>query len=239
VISLMNYADHRYSHSQRLNSLSGLHVGKFDRLVSFGPRDIDGEFRQRHERILRLSRGGGLWLWKPYFILRRLNEMADGDLLFYCDAGACFIRRVAPLADLLERVRQDVLPFELDHPERVWSKRDALVLMQCDQPQFAEARQRLGGFSLWRASPRSRALAEELLSLARDERLLTDTPNTCGLPNYPGFVEHRHDQSLFSLLTKKHGLKAYRDPSQWGNRARGRHPESTYDQLIWLTRFRF
>ena len=25
-------------------------------------------------------------------------------------------------------------------------------------------------------------------------------------PNYPGFNEHRHDQSIFSLLTKKHGL---------------------------------
>lgn len=239
MITLMNYADRQFARSQQLNSLSGRHVGKFDRVLSYGPRDIDAEFRRRNERTLRQGRGGGYWLWKPYFILRTLHEMADGDVLFYCDSGSCFVRRVAPLAEVFERTGQDVLPFELDHRERVWSKRDAFVLMQCDDPRFTEERQRLGGFSLWRVSPRSRALAQELLALAEDERLLTDVPNTCGLPNYPGFVAHRHDQSLFSLLTKKHGLRACRDPSQWGNRVKPRYPESTYGQIIWLTRFRF
>jgi len=29
----------------------------------------------------------GYWLWKPYIVLAALKrEMADGDLLFYCDA---------------------------------------------------------------------------------------------------------------------------------------------------------
>jgi hypothetical protein len=159
MIALLNYADRHFKRSQRLNSLSGRYVGKFDRVLSFGPGDIDAEFRQRHERILRQPRGGGYWLWKPYFILRALNEMADGELLFYCDAGACFIRRVLPLARVFERMAQDVLPFELELREGTWCKRDAFVLMQCDSPRFVEGRQRLGSFSLWRASPKSRALA--------------------------------------------------------------------------------
>ena len=47
------------------------------------------------------------------------------------------------------------------------------------------------------------ALADEWLRCARDERLITDAPNRCGLPNHPAFRAHRHDQSIFSLRCKK------------------------------------
>ena len=33
---------------------------------------------------------------------------------------------------------------------------------------------------------------------------IDDTPSI--IPNYPNFKEHRHDQSIFSLLTKKYNL---------------------------------
>jgi len=29
------------------------------------------------------------------------------------------------------------------------------------------------------------------------------------------FIDHRHDQSIFSLLFKKHGLKPFKDPTQY------------------------
>ncbi len=38
------------------------------------------------------------------------------------------------------------------------------------------------------------------------------------------------------LLTKRYGLAAYRDPSQWGNDLREEYPASCYGQLIELTR---
>jgi hypothetical protein len=43
------------------------------------------------------------------------------------------------------------------------------------------------------------------MELVRQVRLITDLPSTCGLPEFPDFKSHRHDQSLFSLLYKKHG----------------------------------
>jgi hypothetical protein len=41
--------------------------------------------------------------------------------------------------------------------------------------------------------------------------------NVCGLPNYPGFEDHRHDQSVLSLLARKHGIATRPDVSQWGD----------------------
>ena len=72
----------------------------------------------------------------------------------------------------------------------------------------------------------------EWLRHAQDERNLTDAPNQCGLPNYPGFVEHRHDQSILSLLGRREGVAVVGDISEWGNSYRA--PE--LPQIIACTR---
>jgi hypothetical protein len=46
----------------------------------------------------------------------------------------------------------------------------------------------------------NRRFVEMWLDACTDARVLTDAPNTCGQPNLPGFVEHRHDQSVLSVL---------------------------------------
>jgi hypothetical protein len=236
VIVLLNYANWRFQESQAKNSATGREIGGFDRVHSYGPQDIDRQFASKHRLILRQRRGGGYWLWKPYFIHRTLAELADGDLLFYCDAGAHFVASIQPLTELCERVRQDVIPFELPFRESDWTKRDAFVLLGCDSPPFTDTPQRLASFSLWKKTTGSMLLARQWLELAQDERVLTDLANQCGLPNYPGFQGHRHDQSLFSLLTKKHGLQAFRSPARHGRESANEYLESNYGQIIEHTR---
>ncbi len=58
-------------------------------------------------------------------------------------------------------------------------------------------------------------IAEDL-QYAQDERMITEQENTQGLENYPDFVAHRHDQSIWSLMSKKYHIKRFRDPSQFG-----------------------
>ena len=233
---LINYANREFRKSQAKNSSTGLRVGGFDDVRSFGPEDIDPQFLAKNRHILSQERGNGYWLWKPYFIERALSSLADGDILFYSDSGAHFVASIDPLIELCTRDRQDVIVFELHYPEREWTKRDAFVLAGCDTPQFTDTPQRLASFSLWRRSPASLAVAREWLDLAQDERLLTDVDNQMGLPNYPGFREHRHDQSLFSLVTKKHGLQAYRHPGQQGLAFIKAYPNSPYGQILQHTR---
>jgi len=41
-----------------------------------------------------------------------------------------------------------------------------------------------------------------------DERIASErNQNTCGLPNLPGFVEHRGDQSILTNLSIKYDIK--------------------------------
>lgn len=230
---LINYANSLYSSSQKLNSKTGLQVGLFDKVISYSPKDIDKKFYKKNEHILKQRRGGGYYLWKPYFIKKSLEKLEDGDFLFYCDSGAYFHSPIYPIINISLKTGQDIIPFELTLIEKIWTKRDAFVLMDCDNTKYTDSNQRLAGFILFRKSKFTLNFVDEYLFYAQDERIITDNENTCGLPNYPEFKNHRHDQSIFSLLTKKYDLEAYRDPSQWGNDCRKIYPNSDgYDQLI-------
>jgi hypothetical protein len=235
---LINYADASFRRSQQLNSETGMRVALFDKFVSYAPRNIDTDFLRKNSRILSQQRGSGFWLWKPYFIKKSLELIGDGDFLFYCDAGAYFIAPIDPLIDVAVQSGQDLIAFDVGFVEKIYTKRDAFILMDCDSPRYSESIQRLGGFCLWKKSEFTKHLVDEYLHYAQDERIITDIDNTLGRPNYEGFREHRHDQSIFSLLTKKYDLAAHRDPSQWGNEARALYPASNYGQLIDLTRAR-
>lgn len=57
----------------------------------------------------------------------------------------------------------------------------------------------------------------ELLEWSQNENILTDTPNITG-ENYPTFKDHRHDQSVLSLMAHKYNIKLEIDPSEWGNK---------------------
>jgi hypothetical protein len=52
------------------------------------------------------------------------------------------------------------------------------------------------------------------LELAQDDKILCDNANST---EDPLFIAHRHDQSIFSLLCKKHRISPHRDPSQYGD----------------------
>ncbi len=235
---LVNFANDHFLQSQELNSRSGLGIAGFDEVRSYHLCDIDADFRRRSQHILDCPRGAGYWLWKPYFIQQTLAELSPGDVLFYWDSGAEFIAPIEPLIRLCADFAQDVVHFELCGLEKHWTKRNAFLLLDCDTPEYAETKQRLASFILIRKSHFSDEFVGQHLAYCQDERMITDLENQLGYPDYEGFVEHRHDQSVLSLLSKKHRLKAFRDPSQWGNTCRQHYPESSYPQLINLTRRR-
>lgn len=235
---LLNYADELFKKAQSLNSRTAIEVGGFDRIVTCAPEDMDSRFRYRNRHILSAEHGNGFWLWKPYFVFHTLRNLRNDELLFYCDSGSYFVESIVPLGEILMAQDHDAIVFELTHREGCWTKRDAFVGLGCDTPKYFESKQRLGGFHLWRKTRNSLELAADWLKAACDPKFITDQRNVLGSPNLEGFQKHRHDQSLLSLLSKKAGLPAYRDPSQFGNPVKANYPNSPYPQLIELTRAR-
>jgi len=145
--------------------------------------------------IMRQRRGAGYWLWKPYIILDVLEQVPDGTIVLYSDAGASYISNPAPLLSLAQT--RDIVLFDNRLPswtQRMWTKRDCFVLRDADSPAHWDRRQLDAAFQLYRAGPRARAFVAELKEACKEPRALTDLPNTCCLPNFAEFCEHRHDQ---------------------------------------------
>ncbi|HEY2825955.1 MAG TPA: hypothetical protein VGJ04_00015, partial [Pirellulales bacterium] len=141
-----------------------------------------------------------------------------GDVVVYSDSAIEFIADIHPLIEICLQGSGPMLFQTHDHLNIAWTKRDCLIGMDCDTPRFHRTQQLMGGLQIYRRCETSSEFVQSWLSYCFQEHLLTDSPNTCGLPNYPEFVEHRHDQSVLSLLAEKWRLPIYRDPSQWGNR---------------------
>jgi hypothetical protein len=83
--------------------------------------------------------------------------------------------------------------------------------MGCDAPRYWTARQVQATFSLWSGKAAMEFLSE-WLRWCRDRRCITDDQNECGLPNLPGYVEHRHDQSILTNLCIRRGVAAPSTP---------------------------
>ena len=130
--------------------------------------------------------------------VRGRDLIAAADLVIYADSGST-VR--GPLDALAASIgERDGLLFWNDYPNWMHVKRDGFVLTDTDSPKYHQARQLDAAFLLLRNTPRTRAFVARWLAQCQDPRQLTDQPNTCGRPNLPGFVGHRHDQSVLTLL---------------------------------------
>ncbi len=220
-VYLVNFATPNFYKAQRKLNKSALRFG-VDQCISYNQRLLKKTgLYPKNRAILDQKRGAGYWLWKPFIILETLRSAEDDDIVIYSDSGAEVIAPLDPLVALCQQ-KGGILLFNVHIPNNkhtniMWTKRDCFVLMDADEPRFHNAEQIAGSPQLYQKNPRSIAFVKEWLDYCTDERVLTDIPNRCGLDNYAEFKDHRHDQSVLSLLAVRHKVETFRDPSQFGN----------------------
>lgn len=201
----INYAHGRYLQSQQHCCITALKNG-FDITRPYGISNLDPSFIKDNSYTFSQERGAGYWLWKPYLILNTLQLMGESDWMMYTDSGMHFVRN--PWEWILseeEKIQEKgIATFGECGKNRQFTKRDTFVLMGMDDPKYTDSNQRTASVFVCKKTPFSLAFVEEWLAYAKDPRILTDIPNTQGLSNYPEFRDHRHDQSIMSLLCIKH-----------------------------------
>ena len=208
-IVAISYADDKFVKQLKINKLTAINIGKVDEYFYYKPDDIDLHFKKKNEDILSRKRGGGYWLWKPYFILKTLRDKLNiGDYLIYTDAGVLYLDKVEKLIKFMISNNEDIWTIRTIFLEKQYSKRDAFILLDADSPIYTDTFQYIATIQIYKKSNISENFLEKLLNYSEDKRIITDDPNTQGLPNYDGFIENRHDQTILSLLTKKFRLSS-------------------------------
>jgi len=156
------------------------------------------------------KRGYGYWLWKPYLIKKHMDLLNDGDILLFLDCGCEIdIREKFWIYECIEKVKTYKIVGTFTSIERDWNKMDLIDKLQMNNDSFLNTDQRQGGVNLFLICNETRKLVNEWYDLACDYHNIDDSPSI--LTNLPSFKEHRHDQSIFSLLTKKYNLYCLND----------------------------
>ena len=207
----INYSDDNFLTQQKYALKMALSNGCFDYVNGYNKKDIDNQFNKKYKNILNVKKGGGYWLWKPYFINKKLSEIKYGDYLFYSDSGAFFLRDVNFLIKELENEEQDVMAFENPFLELQWTKKELFINMQCNDTSIKNSNQLRAGLILIKKTNFSISFFKEYLRYATIDNNITDYMY---LKQDINFIEHRHDQSIFSLLYKKNKLHLFVDPTQ-------------------------
>lgn len=156
------------------------------------------EFIKKNPRIF------GYGLWKPIVIKQFLELNSNIEFVVYLDAG-CELRidsaslgtwnyYVSTLKDF------DCLTFDTGHPEKNWTKIELIDFLNPTLAQI-ESNQLASGVFLMR---RKFALSfcEEWSSVMQEQNYYFVTDELDRKIQGESFREHRHDQSVFSLLIK-------------------------------------
>jgi len=229
---LCSYANKRYLKSLRSLEKTAIEIGKVDKVCAYTREWLETtDFYKKNIYILNMPRGNGYWIYKPYIILKTLESMEEGDIVMYTDAGITPLQNLQSLYDLAD-IHEKIIFQNAGHNNKTWTKRDCFVIMNCDEKKYWDGMQVTATFSLWKKTIKNIDFLNEWQRYLRDVRIVTDEPNMCGLPNFIEFKDHRHDQSVLSLMAIKYNIELFRDPGQFGIPLKDKFPNSTYEQLF-------
>lgn len=181
----------------------------FDQVKLFTLEDLkkDNLFWNKHKDfILSNQKGFGYWIWKPYIIKKLLDKINNNDILLYLDSG-CEIdcKEKEYFEYCLNCVNKDLIVGTLGKTIVEEScKMDLLLYLDMNQEKYLKSKMHQAGANLILACKETRKLVDEWFKLCENYNLINDSPSIN--KNINEFKEHRHDQSIYCLLTKKYNL---------------------------------
>lgn len=209
--TFISFADRRFKDVLLRIQKQAQNIHFFDEVEIYTEESLDADFRFKYKKQLTPKvRGFGYWCWKSYIIKKKLENLPEGSHLYYIDAGCHInpngIKRLQEYDKLLENTPHGILAFYTEHPERQYTKGDVFEyfgIRKCDE--IVNSNQIIGGIVLIRKCKESVNLIDEWVDAwQKDFTLIDDSPSQSA--NFSDFIEHRHDQSLFSCLCKLKGI---------------------------------
>lgn len=204
-IVFLSFANKKYGSAleQIKKSVAGF---GFDEVRLMTENDLPADIQKKMNAKV-YHRGYGYWRWKPYLVMAALNQLQEGDILVYSDAGNRWNDAGKSTFDqYISSLKQEdcsFLVFSQPFLEKDWTKGDIFkALSLTDDMEKAMSLQLWAGCFMVRKSKESTETVRSWNHYVNEtEDLVTD--KVSHYPNFVGFQENRHDQSVFSLLVKQ------------------------------------
>lgn len=164
--------------------------------------------------ILENKRGFGYWIWKPFLVSDTLKRLKENDALLYADGGCALnsagAERLLQYVDMA-RASNGLLLFHVPMSETLYSKIDTIRRILPTVPIEELGQQRIGTAFVVINTKETRRFFQHVLKIATEHsyHFLDDSPSTAS--ETPDFIDHRHDQSIMSLLSKHYNYSSIPD----------------------------
>ena len=183
----------------------------FDKIIGFNEDHLknDSEFWSKHSNFIESNKKGyGYWIWKPYLIMKVLEKMEENDILLYCDSG-CEIstEKKNDIDNFLKIVETDkIIMSHAYHNENTHTKMDLIHFLDMNSSRYLDSKQHQATAICIKKCNEIYHLVKAWYEICcmQNYHFIDDSPSN--LENINEFEQHRHDQSILSLLTKKYNL---------------------------------
>lgn len=224
-VHFLTFATFNFSNALRRITREAFSFAKFTNIHSINESILkqDTEFWSTHQSFIESNpRGFGYWIWKPYLLLKIVKQAQDGDIVVYADSGCTLYNTKAAYEkfDLytqkLQTSKLGIMAFSNVNEwarERWLTKMD--VLHKLNAEHLLHTRQINATVIFIRKCDTSLTILQKWYDLCCDYSNIDDTQST--IPNHPEFDDHRHDQSVFSILCKLYGIEWFHDDTDQNN----------------------
>jgi len=167
-------------------------------------------------------RGYGYWFWKPLIIKKFLLSLKKNEILNYVDVGSHInldgFDRLNYYINLVQKSKKGILAFQFNKlknnnfifPKRyeyMYTKSDLLDYFKVlNNKKITHTPQYESGCFFLKKNKYTLKLLDEWANVYKEKFNLADDSKS-KIKNLKGFVENRHDQSIFSILCKKYKVK--------------------------------
>ena len=202
----------------------------YDDIFIFNQDDLNDDFKEYISTLLKKgkSRGYGHWVWQTYIHQIMLAKIKDGDIYHWCDVGCHFntkgILRLKEYIDIAAKDENGFLGFSYKDPnlgekykdykfpnylEYEYTKSDLIKYFGLsNDEEIIQSPQVWGGSFFIRKCKNSEELMNKHYEITRNRYdLIDDDENKFLEKSLPGFIVHRHSQSVLSILAKKINCK--------------------------------
>ena len=195
----------------------------YDEVKVFDWQDLSLEKKKQMKSIFNKGqkRLYGYGSWKAEIILTYLEKIPKNSILQYSDIGCVFnpdgrekLKEYIQITD-----KENLLAFKYSDPkfnikdkykfqiyyENQYTKADAWKYFNIDDnSDFLKTEQVWSGTMFFKNNIFTKKILNNWKKALNETNLIDDSPSA--KQNHPNFIEHRHDQSMLSLICKKENI---------------------------------
>ena len=193
----------------------------YEKIKVYGLNDLSDQKKKQIESFQK-KRLFGYASWKPEIILNFIKNIPKDSIVQYSDVGCHFNNKgVERLKDyMMIADKSEILAFQYKMPnfnlekelkfqiyfEKQYTKSDLFKFfnLENDSP-IVSSEQIWSGTMFFKNNTKTEIFLKKWLEICNVNHLIDDTPSI--EINHDEFIEHRHDQSAFSILCKINKVK--------------------------------